>query len=129
MKPGQRAIAGPRDQLLEPDPLLDLGALRRRAAVVPEDRRADHVTAGVEHDEAVHLPGQADAGDVVDAERGERLLARAPPVGRVLLGPARLRCRERIVELGARQNRAGLVDGERLHPRRADIEADRRAHP
>ena len=34
----QRAVARQRDQPLEADPLLDLGALGRRALVVPEDR-------------------------------------------------------------------------------------------
>ena len=40
MKPVERAVAGQRDEPLEPDALLDLGALGRRALVVPEDRRA-----------------------------------------------------------------------------------------
>ena len=39
-EPGQGAVAGQRDQALEPDAPLDLGALGRRALVVPEDRRA-----------------------------------------------------------------------------------------
>ena len=38
---GERAVAGQLDQPLEPDPLLDLGALGGGALVVPEDRRAD----------------------------------------------------------------------------------------
>ena len=38
----QRAVSGQRDQALEPDALLDLGALGGRALVVPEDRRAQH---------------------------------------------------------------------------------------
>ncbi len=61
-EPGQRAVAGQRDQPLEPDRALDLGALGGRALVVPEDRRAQHGAGGVERDEPVHLTRQPDAG-------------------------------------------------------------------
>ena len=71
---GQRAVAGQLDEPLEADALLDLAALRRRALVVPEDRRADHLAGRVERDEAVHLAAQPDPGDVAHAER-----RRAPP--------------------------------------------------
>ena len=59
-EPGQRAVAGQLDQTLEADPLLDLGALGRGAAVVPEDRRPQHALVAVEQDEPVHLPGEAE---------------------------------------------------------------------
>ena len=45
---GQRAVAGQRDQPLEPDPRLDLRALLAGALVVPEDRRPQHPLVGVE---------------------------------------------------------------------------------
>jgi hypothetical protein len=125
---GQRAVAGAGDQLGEPDPLLDLGALLSRPAVVPQDGGADHAAGRVERHEPVHLPAQPDPGDVGDAERGEHLLGRVPPVLGVLLRPAGPRRRERIAGLGARDHRARLVDGERLDRRRADVEADRGAH-
>ena len=103
---GQRAVAGQLDQPLEPDPLLDLGALGRRALVVPEDRRADHLARFVEDDEPVHLAAAADRGRL-DVEVVERGLGGAGPVVRVLLGPAGLRRRERVVALGAGQDLAG----------------------
>ena len=49
---------------------LDLGALGHGAAVVPEDRRAQHLVVVVEADRAVHLAGEADA-----AQAGEAVLA------------------------------------------------------
>ncbi len=42
-EPRERPVAGQGDQPLEPDALLDLGALGGRALVVPEDRGADHL--------------------------------------------------------------------------------------
>ena len=60
----ERAVAGERDQPLEPDALLDLGALGPRALVVPEDRGPDDPVGGVEGDEAVHLAGETDPGDL-----------------------------------------------------------------
>ena len=113
---------------LEPDPLLDLLALGAGALVVPEDRRPQHLLVGVERDEPVHLPRQADAGDLVRAQRLERLLRRRPPLLRVLLGPARLRRREAVLDLGAPDDLAVLGDGERLQPGGADVEPDRDAH-
>ena len=61
MKPGERPVAGERDQPLEADALLDLGALGPGALVVPEDRGAEHAVALVEADEPVHLAREADA--------------------------------------------------------------------
>ena len=61
MKPGERAVAGQGDQPLEPDALLDLGALDRRPLVVPEDGRAEDAIVFVEADEPVHLAREADA--------------------------------------------------------------------
>ena len=85
---------------LEADALLDLGALGRRALVVPEDRGAQHPVVLVERDEAVHLAGEADRGRL-DAEVGQRGLGRAPPVLRILLRPAGPGDRERVLALGA----------------------------
>ena len=70
---------------------LGLGAL-----VAPDERGAEDVAVGVEHDAAVHLAGEADgfdlgavaggAGGLEGAEDG--LLRGAPPVFGILLGPA-----------------------------------------
>ena len=97
---GQRAVPGQLDQPLEADALLDLGALGRGALVVPEDRRAQHLLVLVERDEAVHLAGEADRRGL-DVEVGERGLGRAPPVLRILLGPAGPGDRERVLALCA----------------------------
>src|SRR5439155_3902316 len=114
---------GQRDQPLKADALLDLGTLGRGALVVPEDRRPQDAVVLVEADEAVHLSGEADGrGPVPDP--GKRRLRRAPPVLRVLLGPARPRRRERVLLLGARAHVAGRRDRERLDAGRADVEPD-----
>ena len=60
-EPGQGAVPGELDQALRADTLLDLGALGGGPLVVPEDRRADHRSRRVDHDEPVHLAREADA--------------------------------------------------------------------
>ena len=86
----QRAVPGERDEPLETDALLDLGALRARALVVPEDRGPEDGVVLVEADQAVHLAREAHALRL-DAERRERCPARAHPVVGVLLRPPRVR--------------------------------------
>ncbi len=44
----ERAVSCQREEPLEPDPILDLGALGRCSLVVPEDRRAQHLVLGVD---------------------------------------------------------------------------------
>jgi hypothetical protein len=84
----ERPVARQLDEAVEADALADLLALARGALVVPEDRGADHLLVGVEHDEPVHLPDQADPRDVAGVELGQRLLRRPPPRLGILLGPA-----------------------------------------
>ena len=107
------------DQLGAADPALDLLTLRPRALVVPQDRRPQHLAGIVEQHQAVHLPGQANPDDRLggDAGGGEQLAdrppRRAPPEGRILLRPERLRLRlasllerlERQLEVRARGRR------------------------
>ena len=124
---GQRAIAGQRDQPLEPDPRLDLLALRTGALVVPENRRAQHPLLGVEAHEPVHLTGEADPGRL-DAEIRERGLARLPPVLGILLRPARPGGRERIAALRPGDDLALRRQRERLDAGRADVEPDENGH-
>ena len=83
---GQRTVAGQRDQPLEPDAFLDLGALLRGALVVPEDCRAQHPLLRVERDETVHLAREADRPV---GEPLEHRLGCAPPVLGILFRPAR----------------------------------------
>ena len=125
---GESAVARELEQAAEADPLLDLAALGAGALVVPEDGRPEHALVGVEGDEPVHLAGEADSGDVVDGERSEGLLGRAPPVFRVLLGPAGAGHRQWILALGPRHHLAGGAEGERLEAGGADVEADEGGH-
>jgi hypothetical protein len=127
-EPGERAVAGERDEPVEPERRLDLLALRARAPVVPEDGGPDDVVGGVERDEPVHLTGQPDAGGVVAAQLGEHVLRRAPPVLGILLGPARPGDGQRIRRLGDGEDLALGGDRDALDRRGADVEADERGH-
>src|SRR5438067_1035084 len=122
-KPRQRAIARERDQPLEPDPLLDLGALGARALVVPEDRRPQQTLALAEHDEPVHLAAEPDRAL---RKPRERRLRGPPPVLRILLGPTRPRSRERISLLRRGEHLAVRRDRDGLDGGRADVEPDER---
>ena len=124
----ERTVSGQLDQACEPDPLLDLDALRFRPLVVPEDRRPKHAISIVENDETVHLAGESDCGRLA-SERGQRPLGCAPPVFRILFGPAGVRCREVVALLGPSEHVAFWREGERLDPGRADVETDELRHP
>ena len=79
---GQCGVGDHPDQgLAAPGPLLDLGALGRGPLVVPEQGGADHPALAVEEDRAVHLPAQADPGDVrrPPARPGQDLADRRSP--------------------------------------------------
>ena len=123
----KRTVARQRDQTLEPEQLLDLGALGACALVVPEDRRTKHAIRFVEADEAVHLAREPHAGRL-DAERRQRLLARLPPVLGILLRPARLRRRERVALLGRGDHVARRRDRKRFHAGRPDVDPDEVFH-
>ncbi len=80
----------------------EFGALRRTAAVVPQDRRAQHAVFGVEQRRAVHLARQTDAahGGIGLRLCGAQLAPGPPCVAahqscRVLLRPQRLRPADR----------------------------------
>ena len=128
---GQGAVARQGDQPLETHALLDLGALRRRALVVPEDRRPQHALLFVQRHEPVHLAREPDTGDLMGAERGDRLLAARPPVLGRLLRPARPRLREAVVALGPGDDGPAGCHGQRLDTGRADVEthSHRAGHP
>ena len=117
----QRPVAGQRDQPVEADEPFDLCALRSRALVVPEDRRADDTVVGIQRDQAVHLARQADRPVRQPRQAG---LRGAPPVVGILLGPARLGRRERVRLLGARDQFAVGGDRDALDAGRADVEPD-----
>ena len=119
MKPVSARLPVSSISRVEPDALLDLRALRGRALVVPEDRRAQHRTAVVLHHEAVHLPGETD-GAV--GQPLEHRLRRAPPVLGILLGPAGVGGRERVALLGDGENLAVLGDRDSLDAGGPDVE-------
>ena len=60
------------------------------------------------------------------ADRRERALRRRPPVLWILLGPARLRRRQRVLLLRLGDDDALLVDRNRLDAGRPDVEPDER---
>ena len=125
---GERTVPGQLDQPCKPDPLFDLGALRFRPLVVPEDRRPKHAISIVENDETVHLTGEPDRGRLAP-ERGQRLLGCPPPVFRILLGPPGVRRREVVALLGPGEHVTFCRKRERLDTRRADVETDELRHP
>src|SRR5689334_1309917 len=127
-EPGQRAVARQLDETVEADQRLDLVALGLRALVVPEDRRADHRVGRVQRHQPVHLPGQADPGDLAVDQPVQRLLGRPPPVLGILLRPARPRRRERIGDLAPLEHGAVLADRDRLDRRSPHIDAGHGAH-
>ena len=124
----QRAVAGQRDQPLEPDALLDLGALRRRALVVPQDRGAE------DRGRARRArPGRASGrrarcrATSSPAERGERRLGWPATSPR---GPAPPSPGAAWTAGSSRSARAttspSARDRERLDAGRADVESDQR---
>ena len=117
----ERAVARQRDQPLEAEAPLDLRALGAGALVVPEDRRPERHVVRAERNEPVHLAGEPDRGRV---ESRENAFGRAHPVVRILLGPSRLRRRELVRLLLAREHLAVRVDRDRLDRGRADVDAD-----
>ncbi len=104
---------------------LDLGALRLRAAIVPEDRRPQHLVVMVEADRAVHLARQPDPAQplqpVLAGDRADRALDRAPPVLRLLLGPAGMRPRHGQALARLADQPLLAVEQHRLDRGRADI--------
>ena len=105
---------------------LDLAALGAGALVVPEDRRAQHAVIGVEHDQAVHLPGEPDALRRAGgrAQPVQHALGRPPPVLRILLGPAGPGRRELVSGLRARDHAPVGVEGESLDAAGADVQPE-----
>ncbi len=119
----KRTVSGQLDQTTQADALLDLGALGAGALIVPEDRRPQHRVVVAEGDEAVHLAREAERVAVPPAELGQGRLARPPPVLGILLGPARVRGRERVLVLDAGEHFTRRRDRDRLDAGRADVQS------
>ena len=134
-EPRERRVGHHPDQgLAAAGTLLDLAALSRGSLIVPEQGRANDRAGLVEEDRAVHLPGEADPGDVGRLELAlgqhglDRLLRRVPPEPGILLGPARVGVGAGILGRRRTEDRPLLVDGQGLGSRGADIDPQCDAH-
>ena len=99
------------------------------AAVLPDRQRSGGPPVGIEIHDAVHLPGEADGGDVpVGRERGRDPVHTGDQCGGVLLLFPRLgRGEERAVLLGDRLHDlpGGHIARNAAQRRRADIQSDK----
>ena len=105
--------------------------MRIRPHIAPDERGTDYLPARVEHDRAVHLSGETNAGDFVGAKA--RLLqgfrnsyaAGSPPVVGMLLGPADLGRGKRGMLLGGGCDDVPLfVDDQRARATGSNIDAE-----
>ena len=131
VKLGSAGLQVSLNQLFGADFFGKLAALRFGAHVAPDQRGAHDVAVLIEHDRAVHLPGETNAGDVFSAQAGLRHrfahgdAACAPPVFGMLLGPADLRGSKRRVLFGSgRDDAALLVDDQRACSAGANVNTE-----
>jgi hypothetical protein len=127
---GQRGIRRELEEARRPDLLVEPAALLRRALIAPDDRRPQDTPRVVEQHRAVHLSGQADGADrlrrgaALRQDRPDRLLRRAPPVFRILLGPCRTGRSEGGVLGGRRRDQPPVfAEQERARASGADIDS------
>jgi hypothetical protein len=105
------------------------------ALVAPDERGAHNFVGGVQQNRAMHLAGEADACYFFGANRRflqsffYRDAAGAPPIARILFGPATLRRSERLMLFrprrhddtrGVHQQRAGAA-GANVNAKEADL--------
>ncbi len=116
----QRRIAGELNDVREAKRRLQFLRLPFCALVAPDNRGTNHVARCVEHHRSVHLSRKTDARHVLGfcMRRGHRLFyscaASAPPVHRILLGPAVLwRCECLMLVRSGRHDLARRVDQKR----------------
>src|SRR5271157_1545529 len=129
----ERWIAGELDDAVSADLLRQFAALLFCALVAPDQGRTHHLVALIEHDRAVHLTREANAGDLAATEFG---LAESfanchatspPPVCRMLLCPTDLRRGKRLVPLhGGGNHLATFVDHEGAGPACANVDAEQK---
>jgi hypothetical protein len=124
----QSRIAGELNQALQTKSACEIAALFFCADVTPNDRGADDAAVFVKKDSAMHLAGEANAGNVFAREIrslecvANRCAGGAPPVFRMLLGPADLRRGEGLMVFrGRRDNGAAAIDYDRARPARANV--------
>ncbi len=99
----------------------EFSTLGMRAAVIPENGRAQRTAVRTKQGGPVHLARKADAADLGHFARmgGGKLIdgadRRLDPGIRILLGPQRRGVRQRKLARGRRDDRASLVHEHRLH--------------
>ena len=100
-KAGECDIGGSLAEHIPADLFIQIIDLLLRSSVIPENRRTDHFILIVQHHKAVHLSAGADAGYLRCVLTLQKLRNafqnRFFPVLRILLGPAGMREKERIL--------------------------------
>lgn len=121
-------IARARAERLPAHVLIQERRLLGRAAVVPQNGRAQHLVLFIQGHQAVHLAPQADAlhRAGVKARQKPRHAgqARGPPILRGLLAPARMRENEGVFLRDSVQHGARLIHQKELAGRSAHVYAD-----
>ena len=126
---GHRDIAGAAAEIGHA--AFELVAFGERAAVVPEDRRPQRLVVGVEKGRAVHLAGEADAGEPRESVRrvgADRRDRRPRPPSTQSSGFCSLHSgcgRDSESGVGAPRRPLIGVDQQRLDRRRADVEPEK----
>ena len=131
---GQRRVGRNRNQPVVSQALGDLLALGGGALIAPDDGAAEHLAPFVQHHQAVHLPGEADARNgagrhaAFRQHRADPFHRRVPPVGRFLLGIAVLRLIQRVLRGMGGHHRPRLVKQRGLGAGGADVDAHQIRH-
>ena len=117
------------------DTIVNLITLRCGPLIIPQDGRAQDFAFCVEQHQAMHLAGEPDRRNMfrIDlglierfANAGDRCVI---PILRRLLGPQRLRGRQRILRRDVGGNIALLIDQQRLAPAGSDVNTEKvRSH-
>src|SRR5690606_11511553 len=127
--PGGRGPVAADRQDLVAMAFLQLARLRAAARIAPEDGRADDLALRILEHGRVGACAERDGGDVPGLQPGLRKSAgygraqRAPPVGRVLLAPARPRTAGAKLRARRAAHRAVAIDDHRLEAAGADVDA------
>jgi len=125
----QRGIQSQFQEPLAANRIHNPGALRSGALVIPHDARAQHAALRVQQDHAMHLSGQAQPRQFVPADAAapqyllNALYSSLPPVLGILLRPLGPRGRHGVLDGGALDDTAALIDEQRFGASGADIDA------
>ena len=131
-EPGEGNVSGELGQLFLADHIVEVVHLLVGAAVVPEDRGADHPVVLVQNDQAVHLAAAAHTGYLADINIPGQLLQavlhRRPPVLGVLLGPAGMREKQGIIPGNGAADLADAIHQQQLDGGCAQVNTDKILH-